>query len=55
MAAAKDRLTKEINYWDHRANVLKEEELAGSANARMNSARARQQGYELQVRLRRRM
>ena len=29
MAAVKDRLTKEINYWDHRANELKEQELAG--------------------------
>ncbi|MEE9182496.1 MAG: helicase-related protein, partial [candidate division NC10 bacterium] len=39
MAAVKDRLTKEINYWDHRANVLKDEELAGKVNARMNSAK----------------
>jgi superfamily II DNA or RNA helicase len=55
MAAVKDRLTKEINYWDHRANVLKDEELAGRANARMNSAKARQRADDLQARLLRRM
>lgn len=55
MAAVKDRLTKEINYWDHRANVLKEEELAGRANARMNSTKARQRADGLQARLLRRM
>jgi len=55
MAAVKDRLTKEINYWDHRANVLKDEELAGKANARMNSAKARQRADDLQARLLRRM
>ena len=55
MAAVKDRLTKEINYWDHRANVLKDEELAGKPNARMNSAKARQRADELQARLLRRM
>ena len=55
MAAVKDRLTKEINYWDHRANVLKDEELAGKANARMNSAKARQRADELQARLLKRL
>ena len=29
-AAVKDRLTKEIAYWDHRASQLRDEELAGS-------------------------
>src|SRR5665213_560270 len=29
-AAVKDRLTKEINYWDHRAEELKVQEQAGS-------------------------
>ena len=28
-AAVQDRLTKEINYWDHRAAQLKDQELAG--------------------------
>ncbi len=55
MAAVKDRLTKEINYWDHRANVLKDEELAGKANARMNSAKARQRADDLQARLLKRL
>ena len=53
-AAVKDRLTKEINYWDHRAEELKAQELAGRT-PRMNSARARQRADELEVRLRKRM
>jgi hypothetical protein len=36
-AAVKDRLTKEIAYWDHRAETLKLQEQAGRANARLNS------------------
>ena len=36
-AAVHERLTKEINYWDHRAVQLKEQELAGRTNARLNS------------------
>ncbi|MFQ5802812.1 MAG: helicase-related protein [Candidatus Methylomirabilales bacterium] len=55
MAAVKDRLTKEINYWDHRANVLKDEELAGRVNAKINSAKARRRADELQARLEQRM
>lgn len=53
--AVKDRLTKEIAYWDHRANELRAQELAGRVNARINSARARQRADELEVRLRNRM
>jgi hypothetical protein len=55
MAAVKDRLTKEINYWDHRANELKLQELAGRVNARINSGKARQRADELQARLQRRL
>src|SRR5579883_286424 len=55
MAAVKDRLTKEITYWDHRANQLKDQELAGKVNARINSGKARQQADELQARLQSRM
>jgi SNF2 family DNA or RNA helicase len=55
MAAVKDRLTKEINYWDHRANQLKDQELAGRVNAKMNSGKARQRADELQARLQKRM
>ncbi len=38
----KERLTAEITYWDRRANELKEQELAGKQNAKLNSALARQ-------------
>jgi superfamily II DNA or RNA helicase len=55
IAAVKDRLTKEINYWDHRANELREQELAGRLNARINSAKARQRADELVVRLQKRL
>ncbi|MBI1792204.1 MAG: DUF3883 domain-containing protein [Acidobacteria bacterium] len=55
MAAVKDRLTKEINYWDHRANQLKDQELAGKVNAKINSGKARQRADDLQARLQRRM
>jgi superfamily II DNA or RNA helicase len=55
MAAVKDRLTKEITYWDHRANQLKDHELAGKINAKINSGKARQRADELQARLQRRM
>ncbi len=55
MAAVKDRLTKEITYWDHRANQLKDQELAGKINAKINSGKARQRADELQARLQRRM
>ncbi|MGD0917799.1 MAG: helicase-related protein [Thermodesulfobacteriota bacterium] len=55
MVAVKDRLTKEIAYWDHRAEQLKEQELAGRINARLNSGLARQRADELTSRLQRRM
>jgi hypothetical protein len=51
MAAVKDRLTKEINYWDHRAENLKMQEEAGKTNAKINSTKARQRADELQARL----
>jgi SNF2 family DNA or RNA helicase len=54
-AAVKDRLTKEINYWDYRAEQLKEQERAGKPNARLNSAEARKRADELQARLHRRI
>ena len=43
-AAVKDRLTKEISYWDHRAEKLKLQEQAGKPNARLNSQRGAQAG-----------
>src|SRR5690606_38578923 len=54
-AAAKDRLTKEIAYWDHRAEELKLQEQAGKAGARLNSQEARRRADELQTRLERRL
>lgn len=53
-AAVKDRLTKEINYWDFRAEQLKEQERSGKANARLNSGEARKRADELQARLQKR-
>src|SRR6185437_12242486 len=53
-AAVQDRLTKEINYWDHRAAQLKDQELAGRANAKLNSGLARQRADELTARLQKR-
>lgn len=54
-AAVKDRLTKEIAYWDHRAEQLKAQEQAGKAGARLNSQEARRRADELQGRLERRL
>jgi hypothetical protein len=54
-AAVKDRLTKEIAYWDHRAEELKLQEQAGKAGARLNSQEARRRADELQMRLERRL
>jgi len=54
-AAVKDRLTKEITYWDHRAEQLKAQEQAGKPNARLNSGEARKRADMLQTRLEKRM
>jgi hypothetical protein len=54
-AAVKDRLTKEIGYWDHRAEELKAQEQAGRPNARLNSQEARRRADDLQGRLQKRM
>jgi superfamily II DNA or RNA helicase len=55
IAAVKDRLTKEINYWDRKANELKDQELAGKPNAKINSGKARQRADDLQARLKKRL
>ena len=52
--AVRDRLTKEINYWDQRAEELKLQELAGKT-PRLNSGRARQRADDLQARLEKRL
>ena len=54
-AAVKERLTKEINYWDHRAEQLKLQEQAGKQGARLNSIEARKRADTLQARLEKRM
>jgi superfamily II DNA or RNA helicase len=54
-AAVKDRLTKEISYWDHRAEQLKLQESAGKPNARLNSGEARKRADALHARLEKRM
>jgi hypothetical protein len=54
-AAVRDRLTKEIGYWDHRAEELKLQEQAGKPNARVNSQEARRRADDLQGRLQKRM
>lgn len=53
LGAVRDRLMKEIAYWDHRAEDLKAQELAGRT-PRLNSGRARQRADELESRLKRR-
>ena len=53
-AAVKDRLTKEINYWDLRAEELKLQEQAGRPNARLNSDEARKRADSMQARLEKR-
>jgi superfamily II DNA or RNA helicase len=52
--AVHERLTKEIEYWDGRANVLEEEAAAGK-QPRMNPERARARANDLAARLASRM
>ena len=54
-AAVQDRLTKEISYWDYRAEDLKVQEQAGRTNARLNSTQARRRADILQERLQKRL
>jgi hypothetical protein len=54
-AAVKERLAKEINHWDHRAEQLKLQEQAGRPNAKLNSQEARRRADELQARLQKRL
>lgn len=53
--AVKDRLTKEINYWDQRARDLRLQEQAGKTNAKLNSSKAQQRADDLQARLEKRL
>ena len=54
-AAVKERLTKEITYWDHRAEELKIQERTGKPNAKLNSEEARKRADLLQGRLQKRL
>ena len=54
-AAVKDRLTKEIAYWDRRSEDLKLQEQAGKTGARLNSGEARKRADALQTRLHKRL
>jgi hypothetical protein len=49
-AAVRDRLTKEIAYWDHRAVELREQAIAGK-QPRINPDRAQSRADELSIRL----
>jgi len=46
-AAGKERLTKEITYWVHRADQLKLQEQAGKQDARLNPCEARKRADAL--------
>lgn len=54
LAAVQDRLTKEIRYWGNQAVQLREQELAGRVNARLNSRLAQQRADGLSARLKKR-
>jgi SNF2 family DNA or RNA helicase len=54
-AAVKERLTKEITYWDHRAEQLRLQEAANQTNARLNSGEARKRADALSARLQKRL
>jgi superfamily II DNA or RNA helicase len=53
--AVRERLTKEINYWDHRAQQLRLQETARQVNARLNSDMAQRRADDLQARLQNRL
>ena len=54
-AAVKERMTKEIAYWDRRTEDLKAQEQSGKKNARLNSDEAKRKADEFQTRLKRRL
>ncbi len=53
--AVRERLLKEIGYWDQRAEELRIQEQAGHPNARLNSEEARKRADLLQARLKKRL
>ncbi len=52
--AVRDRLTKEMNYWDHRAHDLALREQAGKTARSLNAEMARRRADDLQLRLKER-
>ena len=54
-SAVKERLSKEINFWDSKADRLKREEAAGKTNAKLHSNDARRRADRLQTRLKNRL
>jgi len=54
-AAVKQRLSKEISFWDHRAAQLREDELSGRPGAKLNSGEAAKRADLLQARLHKRL
>lgn len=54
LAAVKERLVKEISYWDHRAEEIKAEEQAGKT-PKLNSTKAAGRADDLRVRLQKRL
>ncbi len=55
MRAVKERLTKEIYYWDNRTYELRLQAETGNRMASLNAAQARQRADELETRLENRM
>jgi len=54
-AAVKERLTREIHFWDRRAEELRLQESAGKPNARLNSGEASKRADQLTARLQKRL
>ena len=54
-SAVKERLTGEIQYWDFRANELREKESLGKRNAKLNADQAARRAEELAARLKKRL
>lgn len=54
-SAVKERLTSEIQYWDFRANELREKESLGKRNAKLNADQAARRAEELTARLEKRL
>ncbi len=53
--AVKDRMTAEIQYWDHRTSELQQKEAAGKVNSKLNSKLASRRADDLTARMRARL